>query len=1005
MSEKDDEITIDFGKITNFFKKKGKRTEKEIKKENEKIEKLKEREKKEEEKLEILKEEEKEVKKAETKIGKEEEELSIDFKKVKDFFKKKEKEIAKQGTEELEISLDYKKVLNFFKKYGVIFLILIPIVLSIYLRIQPAYLPATDDWARNSVYNSIQNSIAQQINQQYPNLPVQSRNELVENQFNVFIKEQKGAIEDQIKRTAEYFKSKFQDNNGQTYLVAIDPYQYLRYTENYLENGHPGDEIVDGKPRDYHMVAPLGSGASLNFHIFFSALLYKFWSISNPSLTVLKSNFYVPLIISALSVIPAFFIGRKVGGNIGGLFAAIIVAIHPHFVTRTIAGFSDTDAYNVLFPLLVVWFFLEAFDAKNMKNKISLSCLSGFFIGVFAFAWDGWWYIFDFIIAAGGIMFLYYLVLYKNKILRNIKEINNLPHFKTFLIVIICFLISSAFFISIIGGPSQILHSITDPIGRLQIKFATKADLWPNVFTTVAELNPASLTEIVGAIGGKFLLLISIFGIIATMLVKKEGHIDIKYASLLTIWFVGTIFMATKGVRFVLLLVPAFGIAFGIAIGFIYQNLTKWISKNLDIGKIVIKVVIILVAFLLVGFSPIPSCNENGCTFWNYGIARAAKNTAVNEVPSISNEWVESLQLIKEKSEQNAIINSWWDFGHWFKYWADRAVTFDGASQNTPQAHWIGKVLLTDDEKLAIGILRMLDCGANSAFDFLYENVSLTQNKSFKSIQLINQIIVLDKNKAEKVLEDYGLKENEIEILLKYTHCEPPEDYFITSEDMVGKSGVWAHFGGWDFEKAKIWINLKKINDEGEGVAYLIKEFNYSEDKARQIYYDVKALREGSEANTWISPWPSYITGFSDCQDIGNETIRCINRLSGNQAIVSEIDLEKNEAVIKTQQGDVLPYSFVYPLNNELIEKRYKNSTFAYSVDIKNTTSGYQSMIVLPELARSTFTKLFYYGGLGTKHFDLFSDKTTVNGQRIIVWKVDWEGKKEEVIKTSKKSS
>ena len=47
------------------------------------------------------------------------------------------------------------------------------------------------------------------------------------------------------------------------------------------------------------------------------------------------------------------------------------------------------------------------------------------------------------------------------------------------------------------------------------------------------------------------------------------------------------------------------------------------------------------------------------------------------------------------------------------------------------------------------------------------------------------------------------------------------------------------------------------------------------------------------------------------------------------------------------------------------------------------------------DLSRSMFTRLFYQEGTGLKHFKKFSDERTLFGGRIIVWKVDWEGKEE----------
>ena len=76
-----------------------------------------------------------------------------------------------------------------------------------------------------------------------------------------------------------------------------------------------------------------------------------------------------------------------------GLFAAVIVAVQPAFLTRTAGGFADTDAYNVTIPLLITWLFLEAFETQNLKKKTVLATASGFLIGIYSFTWAGWWYI------------------------------------------------------------------------------------------------------------------------------------------------------------------------------------------------------------------------------------------------------------------------------------------------------------------------------------------------------------------------------------------------------------------------------------------------------------------------------------------------------------------------------------------------------------------------------------------------------------------------------------
>lgn len=58
----------------------------------------------------------------------------------------------------------------------------------------------------------------------------------------------------------EFLKDMFSDEHGRMYLLALDPYYYLRLSENLYNNGHCGDtiKVVDGKetPYDLYQYAP-----------------------------------------------------------------------------------------------------------------------------------------------------------------------------------------------------------------------------------------------------------------------------------------------------------------------------------------------------------------------------------------------------------------------------------------------------------------------------------------------------------------------------------------------------------------------------------------------------------------------------------------------------------------------------------------------------------------------------------------------------------------------------
>ena len=1107
--EKDEDISIDFGKIKNFFKKK------EELKEEKKKEELEEKPKREEE----TKKEAEEIRKKEIDKQTEEDEISFDVSKIKHFFKKKDKgkreekeleEAKEESKDEDEISFDFGRIKSFFKKkgkgreekeeldfdastvtdffkrYGALLLLLIPLFLSIHLRLYTAYLPITDDWAENAVYNQIRSQIREQINQQYPNLPTENKNLKIEKKMQEFVSEQKEQINQQIKATSDYFKSKLQNENGQTYLLEMDPYFWMRDAQNLLEKGHVGDEIRNGVPWDNHMLAPLGRATDVKLHPYLEAYLYKAVHFFNRDVDLMTVAFYIPVILSALAVIPAFFIGRRISGNFGGLIAGIVVAIHPAFLTRTIGGFSDTDAYNILFPLLITWLYLEAFETKERIKKVSLAAISGFLVGVFAFTWIGWWYIFDFIAIASLLYLIYYVLLHREELKKGIKNFIMQSDIKNTLALLAIFVVVSGIFVTLFAGVTTFKDVLTEFSSFVKLKEVGITTIWPNVYTTVAEQNSASLNTVISQIGTGWILvvLISLIGIALTMvgkdsrrisdllflafstvwfgvilfikpqnlmfflvwisipiiikfiiaLIEKDFKIDIKIAILIFMWYASTIYASTKGLRFTLLLVPAFAIAFGIALGIAYKYIMKWLPKELGIAKWIPGILMCFVFLLVLGFVllPIyPLCMRGfgDIRFMCY----QAKEQAKNEIPSVNDAWYVSLDKIRVESEPNAIINSWWDFGHWFKNIADRAVTFDGTSQNTPMAHWVGKALLTDNEHVAIGILRMLDCGSARGFDYLYylmlkqeypnlveddfENFSASNlrkkimskegltigmaetqiNSIFVDTKyLLDDLILLDREGAREALIEKGLDKEEIEILLEYTHCDPPEDYFIVSEDMVGKSGVWSHFGDWNFDKALIYNTLKKkeyMDSLDLSATFLKERLNYSREDSEDIYYEIEDMTN-DEANSWISPLHSY-GGVVQCSQTSNSTLEC----SFIQNLILKIDLDNMQADIPIPDGRVLhPNSLVYATEEGFNKKEF-NDTIGVGATLYPAGGGrYNIIVASPRLGASVFTRLFYLEGHGLEHFEKFSDQMSVFGGRIIVWKVNWEGGEKNIL-------
>ncbi len=978
------------------------------------------------------------------KVGNREEddEISIDFGKIKNWFKgfgkksrHKTSNFVKEDKDD-EVKVDWNKVSGFFSKNKVWLLLLIPIILSVFFRIQPVYLPMTDTWADSTIGNYYRSQISTQINQQYPNLPDENKNVLIAAQLEDALEKDRESLKEQKKQLSQQYKAGLQDENGHTYLLAIDPYFWYAHARNYVNNGFMGDEIVDGKES-----FSLRNGrepmrvVTIPFNSYVGAWAYKVLSVFNKDLSLMRVMFFIPLVIVTLAIIPAFFIAKRVGGNLAGLFAGIIVATNSALLGRTPAGFADTDGYNILFPLMITWMIFLSIESKDNLKRGIFASIGGIFVGLYSITWGGWWYVFDFILATLGVYLIYLLI---RKHYTKVKE--SFTQVKNLLMSTGVFFVGSFLFVGIFQGFDAFLTFLRGPLSVIVLKDVAVTTVWPNVLTTVAEFNETTLGNIIPQMGGIIFFMIALIGIliisfkdemgkinwsyvvsfaayylvliigvsskniiilsdisrdilsrpllfilllglpVAVGLIKSKSS-DVKYSIFIIIWVMGTTYGFTKGVRFAILMVPGFAIAFGICISFLFLHASRWFAKEFNVNKNVTNSIFIILVVLLFIAVPVQSEKISNCSLsGDKSFLCQTQKIAKNEMPSMDDAWYNSLKAIGDESE-DAIITSWWDFGHWFYSISERRVTFDGADQGE-RIHWVGKSLLVSDEKLAVGILRMLNCGQEKPPHVLEEYLD---GDTVRAVDILNEIVVLDKDEAKEVLEREGLSEDEVESVLEVTHCDDLIDsYYITSEDMIRKSGVWGHFGSWDFKRASMYQNVVKKNYD-EGVGILKDEFGLSQEEAETTFYEIK----NNKADQWVSPWPSYASDLVSCSE-EEGIIKCNHGMN--------FDLENGEAWADTAQGKMYPKYFVWADLDGLNKKEYseniikmQNGRDMAAALVPTGGGNYRSFLMDGLLADSVFTRLFFFKGHGSKYFKLFKYDQGITGVDIYVWKVDWD--------------
>ena len=188
-------------------------------------------------------------------------------------------------------------------------------------------------------------------------------------------------------------------------FTGNDAYYQMRLVEGFVHN-FPTFPGVDP-----YLAFP-GSGWNVLPSFFQWILGVIIWIVGFGSPTEHTINVvgaYFPAVLGALTVVPAFFIGRELWGKHGnwaGVVAAALVAVLPgEFLGRSILGFTDQHVAETLLSTTAVLFLIKAVKSARLGEiswgdvrywrwpkiwrPLLFAVLGGFFLYTYVFAWQG----------------------------------------------------------------------------------------------------------------------------------------------------------------------------------------------------------------------------------------------------------------------------------------------------------------------------------------------------------------------------------------------------------------------------------------------------------------------------------------------------------------------------------------------------------------------------------------------------------------------------------------
>jgi dolichyl-diphosphooligosaccharide--protein glycosyltransferase len=475
------------------------------------------------------------------------------------------------------------------------------------------------------------------------------------------------------------------------YLRDFDPWYHYRIAEYTLEQGtRPSFD-------------PL---SNMGENIVYPPLLHYLLAIPAhiPGLSLMLVAQLYPLIAGMLALIFLFLFTRELFGDRVAMFSALLLSLMPIFKATTYFGYSDHDALDYVFILSAFFFLVKAMKKKEhpepakeeqppenlFKNKIYYA-LAGVSIGLFALTWLGFpmlvFTISTFILLS-SLLNPYLKLLDKDMVIgflilslvfagiaslwygREVIPVFSVVLFSVFLsyvalrlennkrafpiliaIIVVCSLPLLIFFRS----------SIVDA-GLTYIGLREKGVY----LEYVAELKTTALYQVSQSCGMQLLPFLLGLGLFVTS--QKEFRRETVF--FLTCFAI-LILLASSAIRFL----EYFSFFVSIFAAYFLNKLSEVISASV---KRDVFIPLILVSALLL----LPP---------------------VIIYSSVSSDWYNSLQWLRNNSNEGDVVMNWWDYAPWINAIAERKTVVN----NQPPGRFDDSMIFfgTDDWERAKAIL------------------------------------------------------------------------------------------------------------------------------------------------------------------------------------------------------------------------------------------------------------------------------------------------------------
>jgi hypothetical protein len=367
--------------------------------------------------------------------------------------------------------------------------------------------------------------------------------------------------------------------------------------------------------------------------------------------------------------------------------------------------------------------------------------------------------------------------------------------------------------------------------------------------------------------------------------------------------------------------------------------------------------------------------------------------------PAMNDAWTNNFAAIKRDAAPDAIVNLWWDYGHWATYFTERRVTVDGASLKDRTVQWTARAFAAASDREAVAIFRMLGCGEVTDPDDgtrarPYEMLAKWGKDQALAYRTIIDLLRLEPGEAGAYLAEQKLAPSRAKALIATVYCRPPETYLVLASGLFNIPG-WALAGFWDPYRAYVMTLVHDL-PRARAVAAIKAKFALPEAEAESLYAEALAVRSEEERVAFAAPDARlWSLGWTDCREDGAR-LKCIADLSGTPATQLEVNFDPGDPsrakLIMQAAGrparEVVP-ALIAIARPDAIEEVSPPGSVAADLALLIDPPGRRVFVATPGVATSTLARLILLDGRYSKLFRKVEDRLAFDGQRITTWRIE----------------